>query len=612
MPGLSEARTIVTVGTSGAGGTGVTLDSGLSAAHNSGVAVQALNIANGYSVSVGTGADQETTTISGIGTTGANTTIPNVTGTTATASAAGATNIKVASVANLAAGQTLRLDYAGAQEDVAITAVGTAVQAATTLAAASAAGATNVKVASITGFAVGDLLMLDVAASGSGIPYGTLETATITNVGTAGIAGTGIDVATPLAYAHVGGAVARDSGSGVTVSPLSFAHPMNTQTRLVTPAGATNVKVSSVTGFNVGDTIQIGQFGFAETATIATVGTTGILGTGITFAPPTTLAHWGTEVVADLTTSGTGFGLAAALTKSHPAGAVVTVIGPGTAPIAQTNDLLGQPAFTGAQWKARQDDAVYRMLKMMNKLGLLEGTPFGSMAAGCDGTTNRCHGYIPGTANLGDLKDQTFAAAQKIAEESAVLLKNDDNLLPLRSSYWSGGNRVVAMGATAFVVNQGGGGSAQVVPIVGQIPSAYDTIVRSAPAGANITSTLGYSPNATTIDGFVVPSQGGSVAGSGFLREQTTLAVTPAGSAATHCTVGDPGCAADQNDASIAYSGLTTPNTLPAGTAWRWTGADHRPADQRPVAVARLLRQRRRQRDRRLRPAVCQRLRAPG
>ena len=259
----------------------------------------------------------------------------------------------------------------------------------------------------------------------------------------------------------------------------------------------------------------------------------------------------------------------------------MTVIGPGTAPVALTNDLPALPAYTGAQWKDQQDLAVYRMVKMMNKLGELEGTPFGSMAAGCDGETIRCHAYIPGTPNLGDLKDQTFAAAQKIAEESAVLLKNDDGLLPLKSSNWSGGNRVVAMGATAFVVNQGGGGSAQVVPIAGQIPSAYDTIVRSAPAGANITSTLGYSPNSTT-EGFVVPSQGGSVAGSGFLRQQTTLAVTPAGSAATHCTVGDPGCAADQNDASIAYGGLTTPTTLPAGTAWRWTGAITAPATNGP------------------------------
>ena len=51
-------------------------------------------------------------------------------------------------------------------------------QAATTLSAASAAGATNIKVASVAGFAAGQTIMIDTGAN--------LETAVIATVGTAG------------------------------------------------------------------------------------------------------------------------------------------------------------------------------------------------------------------------------------------------------------------------------------------------------------------------------------------------------------------------------------------------------------------------------------------
>src|SRR5439155_7026434 len=69
-----------------------------------------------------------------------------------------------------------------------------------TLAAAAAAGSTNVKVASRTGvgFAVGETLLID--------PFGSPETVRITTVGTAGAAGTGITFTPALASGHVVGA----------------------------------------------------------------------------------------------------------------------------------------------------------------------------------------------------------------------------------------------------------------------------------------------------------------------------------------------------------------------------------------------------------------------
>ncbi len=244
---------------------------------------------------------------------------------------------------------------------------------------------------------------------------------------------------------------------------------------------------------------------------------------------------------------------------------------------------------------------------MLNNLGWLEGTPFGTMSAGCDGTTNRCHAYLPPSPLLADQTSTHFAAAQKIAEESAVLLKNDGSLLPLTAANWSGGNRVVVMGTSAFQNYTGGGGSAQVIPIAGQVPPAYDSLVAAAPPGANITYALGNAGNAA-YEGFVVPSQGGSAAhaasaayptsgidaGSGFLREQTTFAVTPAGSAATHCTVGDPGRAPRTRP---THHRIQREQHGPDPARRYGMALDrcrHRPRGQRPVGTPRLLRLHRR------------------
>ncbi len=74
---------------------------------------------------------------------------------------------------------------------------------ATSLAAAAAAGDTNVKVASVTGLAGGQTVVLENATANS-------ELATIASVGTAGSGGTGVTLSAPLTKAHA-------SGTGFTV-----------------------------------------------------------------------------------------------------------------------------------------------------------------------------------------------------------------------------------------------------------------------------------------------------------------------------------------------------------------------------------------------------------
>jgi hypothetical protein len=157
------------------------------------------------------------------------------------------------------------------------------VQTATTLSAASAAGATNIKVASVAGFDAGQTIMIESGAN--------LDTAVIAAVGTAG--------ATAVVTA--------------------------------TDAGATAIPVGSPFGFADGQTITIDSGANQETAVIATVGRGGrggfggggggggfLVGATITVSAPLTRAH-----AAGAQVSGSGITLTAALTKAHGSGAQV-------------------------------------------------------------------------------------------------------------------------------------------------------------------------------------------------------------------------------------------------------------------------------------------------
>jgi hypothetical protein len=142
-------------------------------------------------------------------------------------------------------------------------------QAATTLSADAAAGATNIKVATVEGFDAGQQIMIDTGAN--------LETAVIATVGTAG--------ATTVGNA--------------------------------TAPGATIIPVASAMGFRDGQTITVGSGANAETAVVASVRRFGA--TSITVSAPLTLAHTtGAQV------SGTGISLTAALTRAHASGAQIT------------------------------------------------------------------------------------------------------------------------------------------------------------------------------------------------------------------------------------------------------------------------------------------------
>ncbi len=123
-----------------------------------------------------------------------------------TASPAGATNIKVASVADFAAGQTITLDTNANLETAVIATVGTA--GATTVSAATSAGATVIPVASAIGFSAGQSIGLDTGANH--------ETASVISITGGGRGGGATITVAPLTLSHAVGAPV--AGSGITLT----------------------------------------------------------------------------------------------------------------------------------------------------------------------------------------------------------------------------------------------------------------------------------------------------------------------------------------------------------------------------------------------------------
>jgi len=131
--------------------------------------------------------------------------------------AAGATNIKVAGIADFVAGQTITIDTGENLETAVIASVGTA--GFTTAGAATDIGATVLPIAGGMGFTAGQTIGIDSGAN--------QETAVIASF-IGGRGGVRITVAAPLTHAHAAGA--QISGTGITLTgPLTKTHASGTQ-----------------------------------------------------------------------------------------------------------------------------------------------------------------------------------------------------------------------------------------------------------------------------------------------------------------------------------------------------------------------------------------------
>lgn len=155
----------------------------------------------------------------------------------------------------------------------------------TTVALNANAGDTNVKVTAVTNLAIGDVIRIGPAGS-------TQETHKITAVGTAGAGGTGIDLATPLAFAHpTPEAFVEVDGGALAADAL---------------AGATNIKVTAaaLTNLVAGDFIKVGVQGDYEIRKVQIVGTAGAGGTGLTLYIPLTRFHRLGDLAIEVTNEG--------------------------------------------------------------------------------------------------------------------------------------------------------------------------------------------------------------------------------------------------------------------------------------------------------------------
>jgi non-reducing end alpha-L-arabinofuranosidase len=243
---------------------------------------------------------------------------------------AGSTNLKVTSVANVSAGDKIRLDIDSVGhgiETVTVTRVGTQSNRAA-LSADASAGATNIKVRGGRGgggaqgsvpFAVGDKMIVGTPAN--------REAVAITAVGASGPAGAGIDFTPALTHAHPSGEAVVDPGTGLDLTaPLRFNH-------------AANLPFSAK-------------------------------GTGISFAPETAFTHSSNEPVQPL---GAGITLDRPLSKEHAIDAVVRDAAVTTAGYQGTpapNQWFGGPALSTSSGNMVLRDAAGLVVDSLN-YGLL-------------------------------------------------------------------------------------------------------------------------------------------------------------------------------------------------------------------------------------------------
>ncbi len=265
-----ETATITSVGPATAGSTTLFNPAAIG---DSNLTVNAVtNFVAGDLITIDTGAAAETAVITAVGSA-----VGAVTSTVADA-AAGDGTIMVASISGVVLGARITVDTGVSLQTVQTTRVGTAASAPTTLAQAAAVGDTNVKVASATGFFPGNLMQVDTGAG--------METRFVTAVGTAAATTTLVAAAAPgdtnvkvasVASFAVGSPISVDTGGSLengTVTALGTAQATTTLFAAAAP-GDLNVKVASVSGFAVGNTINIDTAGTVESRTITAVGTQG-------------------------------------------------------------------------------------------------------------------------------------------------------------------------------------------------------------------------------------------------------------------------------------------------------------------------------------------------
>ncbi len=262
---------------------------------------------------------------------------------------AGATNIKVTSVANISAGDKLRLDIDSVGhgvETVTVARVGTQASRGA-LAAEAGAGATNIRVQvrGMNGFAAGDKMTVGTPANH--------EIVSITAVGAASPGGAVVEFTPALAKPHRSRELVVAQGTGLDLAaPLKFNH-------------AANLPFS-------------------------------VRGTGIGFRPETAFSHASNEPVQPL---GTGITLDSPLAKDHAIDAAVRDAAVTTAGYEGTpapNQWFGGPALSPVAGSIVLRDAAGLVVDSLNYGGLVDPWAAEGYQSASGSGQSGCHVAAPG------------------------------------------------------------------------------------------------------------------------------------------------------------------------------------------------------------------------
>lgn len=429
---------------------------------------------------------------------------------------AGAANIKVTSVANISAGEKIRLDIASMGhgiETVAVTHVGTAANRMM-LSAATTAGATNIKFGAVPGtqggapFAVGDKLFVGTPANG--------EVVTVTAIGTSGASGAGIDVTPALAHAHGNGEDLIAPGTGLDLTaPLKFNH-------------AANLPFS-------------------------------VRGTGISFAPASAFAHSSDEPVQPL---GGGITLDRPLATTHQIDAVVQSAANSTtgyrgAP--EPNQWFGGPVLSPSAGAMVLRDATGLVMDSLN-YGLVVDPWAAQGYQGVSGVgQSGCRVTVP-ASSLGGGRGAAAIAVDRSAGRFPDGLDNGSNCSDFRvqpattltAASPAAATNIKVASTADFAVGQTvllDSGANQEPAVIAAVGGAGGTrIATKAEEGATLIrvgSVAGFSAGQSiTID-------------SGVTKESATILLTASGRGGARITLSAPLRFAHSTSAQVSGTGIT-------------------------------------------------------
>ena len=332
----------------------------------------------------------------------------------------------------------------------------------------------------------------------------------------------------------------------------------NTTLAAAQAPGATNLKVASVSVFDVGDQITVGTGAAAEQATVTEIGTAGAGGTGITVTPALQTAHASGQAVLDHA------GPSALIVKAvvdHADGSRETFVSDGTWKISKANE------YTNGTITTRNGDSGDRAERYDAR-----AEQAGWSTAGFDDSAwQPAYAIGPHPRPRNDLRE-TFRHL-----DPAISHLEYEELQPERTTQLADGSIVAdfghVMSAMPKIVYANGQAGRQVV-VQTSFRLNNTTLAAAANAGDTNIKVAGVG-NFVAGDTITV-DQAANGYGKGDPEVRTITAVGTAGATGTGITLDQP---LSRNHASARFvegsrAGTSTHDTQGSNLGWWWTQKD--------------------------------------